>query len=82
MGGLVCCSISTDRKDDPSLYVPSSYHQNSNGHKKQQSKNLSPGKPSADSDQIWEMTDDLRTWYEREFLFVIKIKGFYKLLID
>ena len=62
MGGLVCCSVSSERKDDHAPFHPYS---------KPSYSNASPGRHSSDSDAIWEMSNDLVMPHEVDIKFVI-----------
>lgn len=58
MGGLVCCGNSTERKDDL-IQFPISKPLSG-----------SPGKNTVESDNIWEITQDVMNPYEKDIRFV------------
>eukprot|EP00347_Sterkiella_histriomuscorum_P007662 403348055 len=70
--GAICCSNSLDRKDDSFISGLNQYHYqqpSTKNYQRKHAKNISPGKPTPDSDTFWELTDDLVTQYETEILF-------------
>ncbi len=69
MGGIVCCSLSSERKDDMNESAPmgilSSFHNGAQG------RSQSPGKRKLDHDSFWEITEELITPFEQEINFVL-----------
>lgn len=62
--GAICCSNSLDRKDDSFSHSFSQSYKppnSKNYQRKYPKKTVSPGKPTSDSDTLWEVTDDLIT---------------------
>lgn len=58
MGGLACCGNSTERKED-TLQFPM--------HKPM---SASPGKNTVESDNLWEITDEMKNPHEKDIKFV------------
>ena len=61
MGGLVCCTISTERKDDNAPSITMAHHRPQSA--------SSPGKPSLNSDSLWEVGPELISAFEKDIKF-------------